>query len=125
MRTTMKLLLATSALAFSTGAMAADNSYKAETSITKGDRGGYERTTKMQSDEGSVKRATEVNVDRNVSRDGDVKETTTVEKTVDPKGLWNKETEKVKEVRKTVDGKTTVESKHTLNGDTISEKKAN
>ena len=123
MRKTMTVLLATTAMALSTGAMAADASYKAETTINKGDNGSFDKTTKVESKDGSARVATEVNVDKNVDDDGDVKQTTTVETVKDPKGLWNKQTDKVKETAKTVDGKTTVESEHTVNGDTVGEKK--
>ena len=123
MRKTMTVLLATTAMALSTGAIAADASYKAETTVNKGDHGSFDKTTKVESKDGSARVATEVNVDKKVKDNGDVKQTTTVEKTRDPKGLWNKQTEKVKETTKTVDGKTTVESKHIVNGDTVSDKK--
>ncbi len=125
MRNTLTVLLATTAMALSTGAYAADASYKAETTVDKGDNGSFDKTTKVESNNGSTKVATEVNVDKDVDDDGDMEQTTTIEKTKDPKGLWNKQTEKVKETVKKVDGKTTVESKHTVNGDVVSERKSN
>lgn len=124
MRKMMTVLMATTALAFGANAIAADASYKAETTIDKGDNGSYDKTTKVESKDGSTAVKTEVNVDKDVSDNGDVKKTTTVEKTTDPKGLWNKQTEKVKETVKTEDGKTTAELKHTVNGKTVEEKKA-
>ena len=62
--------------------------------------------------------------DTDVDSDGDSTSTRTVEKVNDPKGLLNKKTDKVKEVVKTRDGTTKVEMKHTINGDTVEDKKA-
>ena len=125
MRKTLTVLLTTTALAFGTQALAADASYKAETTIDKGDHGSYEKNTTVESNNGSTRVATEVNVDKDVDDDGDMTKTTTVEKVTDPKGLFNKQTEKVEETVKKVDGKVSVESEHTVNGDTVSERKSN
>lgn len=119
----MTALLASTALAMGSNAIAADTSYKAETSVDRGDRGSYERNTTIESNEGGVRAATEVNVDQDVDRDGNVEKTTTVEKTRDPKGLWNKQSEKVKETSRTIDGRTQVESERTVNGTTVSKTK--
>ncbi len=123
MRTTLTALLATTAMALSTGAYATDASYKAETEIDKGDHGSYEKTTKVVSDSDDTRVATEVNVDKDVDEDGDMTKTTTIEKTRDPQGLFNKETEKLKESVKREDGEVTVETKHTVNGETVKDTK--
>lgn len=124
MRKMMTVLLATTAMTFAAGqALAADATYKAETTIKKSDDGSYKKETNVESKDAAGRVATDVTVDRDVDSDGNVEKTTTVEKTNDPKGLWNKQTDKTKETVKMENGKVSAETKRTVNGDTVVDSK--
>ncbi len=124
MRTTLTMLLATTTLALTTSAFAADATYKSETTVKKSDDGSYKKETNVENKDASGRTATIVKQDKDVDSDGDSAKTTTVDKVSDPKGLMNKKTDTVKETVKVKDGQTKVETKHTVNGDTVEDKRA-
>ncbi len=125
MRKMITVLLASTALLAGHAALAADATYKAETTVDKNDDGSFKRDTTVESKDATGKTGTEVSVDHNVNSDGTAKTTSTVEKTRDPKGLFNKQTDKVERTTKTSkNGTTSTEVKHKVNGDTVSDTKA-
>lgn len=103
-------------------ALAADSSYKSETTISKDNDGDYkaETTTKAEDAAGTETKSDD-KVDVDVSANGDVEKTTTHEASTDPKGLFNKSKVKVKDVVKKKGAKVTKKHKKEVNGDTVEE----
>ncbi|MFZ4542226.1 MAG: hypothetical protein ACOYNL_10635 [Rickettsiales bacterium] len=124
MRKTLTTLLATTAFVVAGSAIAADATYKSETTVKKSDDGSYKKESNVESKDAAGKSSATVKQEKDVDSDGDSSRTTTVEKVNDPKGLMNKKTDKVKETVKVKDGKTKVETKHTVDGTTVEDKTA-
>ena len=121
MRKMMTVLLASTALLAGHAALAADESYKAETTVDKNDDGSFKRETQVKSSDNTGSTGTDVTVKHKVDSNGNTTTDSTVEKTRDPKGLFNKQTDKVERTTKTRNGNTTTEVKHKVNGSTVSD----
>lgn len=121
------LLVTTAAIALASPSFAADikTGVKSETTIERDDDGSYVKNTSAEKVNAAGTKATaETEVDLDVDSDGDATKTTSTKETVDPKGLFNKDTVKTTTKEKMVDGKLTVEHEKVVNGDTVVEKKA-
>lgn len=114
--------LAALAMAFSGGAIAADERYDAKTTIKQNDDGSYERKVSEESkDATGTLRSKEVTTEVDVGADGD-KETTIKSKSVeDPKGLMNKTTVETESKTTLEDGKESTSYEKKINGKVVDE----
>lgn len=118
------LLATTAAIAIAAPSFAADKTgVKSETTISRDDNGGYEKNSTAEKTTANGKMSAETNIDLDVDSDGDKEKVTTTKEVNDPKGLFNKQTVKTETTEKLEDGKLSVESEKTVNGDTVSETK--
>lgn len=117
------LLATTAAIAFANSASAAE--VKTEAHMERTENGGYEKSVSAEkTNAAGTKSTTETEVDYEVDDDGDRTRTTTTKQTHDPEGLWNKDTVKTKTTEKMRDGKLTVETEKTINGETVKDRKS-
>lgn len=125
MNKTITLLLATTALAIGAPAIAADQTYKAETKIERDDDGDFKREISAERKTESGRVASEVATEVDIDEEGDGTRTVTTKDVNDPKGLLNKDTVKTKQTTKVENGKVTSETRTTKNGEVISERSSN
>lgn len=101
-------------------AIAADTEYKSETSIKRDDDGDMKTHVEVKStDENGTTTLDEKTIKVDADDDGDFKKTTEIKKKVDPKGIFNTTDVKVKDTVEREDGKTTIEHKKTIDGETV------
>lgn len=120
------LLASAAALAFTAPAFAADKeTFKSETKVEKDGKGNYEAKTETKAtDAAGTTTTAEKKVDVDVDSDGSKETTVESKATVDPKGLGNKETVKIKNTAETkADGTTETSHKKTVNGKTVEDEK--
>lgn len=104
-------LLAVAAVLITTPALANDSSAEVNSKVEYKDDGSVKKTHKeVAKDAAGTKTTVESKAEVNVDSNG-VEKTYTAEKTVDPKGLMNKETTKT-ETKVDKDGKVTTSVKH-------------
>ena len=90
MKNTLACLTATTILAMTGAAFAADEMTKGETNVKYKDNGGYESTQKSkQKNADGTTTQTEANVDVDVDSDGNVSKTVKTENSTDAEGLGN------------------------------------
>ncbi|MEZ0259973.1 MAG: hypothetical protein ACAH80_03130 [Alphaproteobacteria bacterium] len=105
-------------------AIAADTEYKSETTIKKDDDGDMKTHVKVEStDDAGTNTLDEKTIKVDADDDGDYKKTTEIKKKVDPKGMFNTTDIKVKDTVESEDGKTTIEHKKTIDGETVESSK--
>lgn len=119
MKNILTTVLATTAMAVAAPAFAADQTYKAETKIERNDDGSYKKDVSAERKDATGKVAAEVKTELDVDADGNSTKKVSTKDVRDPKGLLNKETVKTQQTTKVIDGKVSVESEKTVNGDTV------
>lgn len=99
MRNVIALLAATALASIATGAYA-DEASASKSDLEQKDNGGYESTSSSEStDANGTTVTTDDKTDVDMDANGNIKKKVVDnEKTIDPKGLWNKKTEKDKTV---------------------------
>lgn len=124
MTKTFALLATVAAFAVAGPALAAEGTVKSDTSVNYDAKGNYEKETSAErTNANGTKVTTDAKVNVEADDDGNIEKKIETKTTTDPKGLFNKETEKTVDTIKNVDGKTTYETKKTVNGEVVVDKK--
>lgn len=121
MKTLASILMASASLSVAVPAFAAEESASSNAKVERKDNGGYSKEANAERVTADGKQTSQTKVDLSVDDDGDREKTTTTTETNDPKGLFNKDKVKTTTTEKRKDGKVSVESKKTVNGDTVRE----
>src|SRR5688572_23578681 len=101
----LSALLAATAIAITTPAIAAETSVEAKSSVkTSADGDIKQSSSKVIKDAAGTKTKTSLEAELDVNEDGDKKETIVKEESTDPKGLMNKTKVKTKETVEVKDG---------------------
>lgn len=118
------LLTAAASLAMAAPALAEDVSATSNSSVNYDDHGGYTKKSAAEHiDAAGTKTTSDTKVTLDKDKHGNIEKRVETNTTTDPKGLLNKQTEKTVDTVKTIDGKASYETKKTVNGETVVEKK--
>ncbi len=99
-------------------------SVKSDSSFEKDANGNYERKdTITRTDASGTVRSSEKKESVKIDSKGNVKKTTTSEKTTDPKGLGNKTTEKVTDTKKVTEDGTVITHEKKVDGEVVDQSK--
>lgn len=120
MKTLVHALMATTALAFTSPASAAESA-ASDAKVEMKANGGYHKEANAQKVMPDGTETSHAEEELTVDDDGAREKTSTTTETKDPKGLFNKDTVKTKTTETLKDGKLSVESKKTVNGKTVEE----
>ena len=119
MKYRMMTLAALAGISLCSGAFAADETYESKTKVSQDKDGSYKKESKETMDDAHGSSSATQTDKMNVDSKGNTERTVETQSKDDPKGLFNTNKVKTKDVVKSKDGKTTTEHKKTVNGDTV------